>query len=143
MNLPIDQTASNSIINGGFGELDNVGQSASPQTAGTNRSNLHNANNRELSSIGREGQASLKAIYHHPHRSPMTIKDFNEPFPAMLNGTNCLVPVTENEERSIKAQVTLRKLKLDLDMNKEGDPYHHKSGISSKLGTNSKKESQT
>lgn len=65
--------------------------------------NLHK---QELSSIGRgEGQASLKAIYHssNPHRSPMTIKDFDQPFPNVLNGTSCLVPVTENEERSIKA----------------------------------------
>jgi hypothetical protein len=48
----------------------------------------------------------------------MMIRDI-DPMPPVLNGTNCLEPVTENEERNIKAQVTLRKLKLDLDFNKE------------------------
>lgn len=74
--------------------------------------------------------SNLRAIYNRSavptkYRSPMTIKDFDAvsnggaKMRSVVNGTNCLVPVTENEERNLKAQVTLRKLKLDLDLNKE------------------------
>ena len=57
-------------------------------------------------------------------KSPLQpIKDNSElnSVQSFINGSNCLLPVSENEDMQIKAAlVNLRKLKLDIEIKQEG-----------------------